>query len=62
MDTTRLSSIQRDFDRLEKCANRNLVKFSRGKCKVLHVGRTNSICCSILGSDQLESSLVEKCL
>lgn len=25
---------RRDVDRLEKCADRNLMKFSEGKCKV----------------------------
>lgn len=30
---------QRDFDRLEKCADRNLIKFSKGKCKALTLGR-----------------------
>lgn len=30
-------AIQRNFDRLEKRANRNLVKISQGKCKVLMV-------------------------
>lgn len=29
------ATIQRDFDRLEKMADRNLMKFSRGKCQVL---------------------------
>lgn len=61
MDTW-LCSMQKDLDRLEKLANRNLMKFSRGKCKTLHVGTSNSMYSSILGSDQLESSLVEKCL
>lgn len=61
MDTW-LCSVQKDHDRLEKWANRNLTKFSRGKCKTLHVERSNPRYSSILGFDQLESSLVEKCL
>lgn len=27
--------------RLEKWAGMNLMKFSKGKCKILHVGRNN---------------------
>jgi len=47
---------------MEKQADRNLVKFSKEKCKVLHLGRNNPRYQYMLGSDQLESSFAEKAL
>ncbi|GAB0188332.1 hypothetical protein GRJ2_001298500 [Grus japonensis] len=54
------AAIQRDLDRLEKWADRNLMKFSKGKCKVLHLGRNNPRHPHMLVADQLGSSFAEE--
>ncbi|KAK4825525.1 hypothetical protein QYF61_000038 [Mycteria americana] len=53
------AAIQRDLDRLEKWADRNLMTFKKGKCKVLHLGRNNPMHQYMLGATQLEGSLAE---
>ena len=39
---------------------RNLMKFNKGKCKALHLGRNNPMHQYRLGADLLESSFVER--
>lgn len=49
------------MDRLEKCDNRNLLKYRKEKCKVLHVVRNNPVAnTDWLGSDWLESRLAKE--
>lgn len=51
---------QRDLDRLEKCADRNLIKPNKAKCKVLNLGCNSPMGQYMRQANWLESSLAEK--
>ncbi|PKU43698.1 rna-directed dna polymerase from mobile element jockey-like [Limosa lapponica baueri] len=53
------AGVQRDLERLEHWVERNLMKFNKGKCRVLHLGRDNAVPQYRLGVDLLDSSCAE---
>jgi len=54
------AAIQPDWGRLESWAERKLMKFSKGKCSVLHLGRNNPMQQYRPRTDLLESSSAER--
>ncbi|GAB0180750.1 mitochondrial enolase superfamily member 1 [Grus japonensis] len=54
------AAIQRDLDSLDKWTDRNLMKFNKGKCKILYLESKNPRRQYMLGATDLESSLAEK--
>jgi len=54
------AAIQQELNRLESWVQRNLMKFSKGKCRVLLLGRNNPMHQYRLGADLLQSSCAER--
>jgi len=53
-------AIQRDLDKLEKCACVNVIRFKKAKCKVLHLGQGNPQYQHRLGDGGIDRSPTKK--
>ncbi|KAK4815973.1 hypothetical protein QYF61_010841 [Mycteria americana] len=54
------AAMELDLDRLEKWADRNLMKFNKEKCKVLPLGGNNLVHQYMLGANRLQIIFAEK--
>ena len=52
--------LQKDLDKLHEWSNRWLLQFNEDKCKVMHIGRTNTAHQYHLGSTHLTQTYQEK--
>jgi len=50
----------RDLDRLEKCIDRNLLMFSKGKCEVLHLVKTDLVQAGVGLAEKVVEIFVDK--
>ena len=53
-------ALQKDLDRLYRCAEDRSMRFNKAKCQVLHLGHKNRMQCLRLEGEWLESCAAEK--
>jgi len=53
-------ALQKDLDRLYRCAEDSSMRFNKAKCQVLHLGHKNRMQCHRLEGEWLESCAAEK--